>query len=118
MNSGGGKVQRFRFYQILLMLSVVYVTDSSAQQTTSGYCSPAIENVTGNVVTNCYTTITAFRKSVDDNLAETIAAIEKLLTTQAYYMFPSLNDYVFHPLNWSRLSVQKFRVDKWSLCRG
>jgi type I restriction enzyme R subunit len=21
-------------------------------------------------------------------------------------------------LNWSRLSVQKFRVDKWSLCRG
>ena len=21
-------------------------------------------------------------------------------------------------LNWSRLSEQKFRVDKWSLCRG
>jgi hypothetical protein len=21
-------------------------------------------------------------------------------------------------LNWSRLSVQKFRVDKWGLCRG
>ena len=21
-------------------------------------------------------------------------------------------------VNWSRLSVQKFRVDKWSLCRG
>ena len=24
----------------------------------------------------------------------------------------------FHIMNWSRLSEQKFRVDKWSLCRG
>jgi hypothetical protein len=23
-----------------------------------------------------------------------------------------------HYVNWSRLSEQKFRVDKWSLCRG
>jgi type I restriction enzyme S subunit len=31
-----------------------------------------------------------------------------------YYYFKSPRGKV----NWSRLSVQKFRVDKWSLCRG
>jgi hypothetical protein len=90
-------IQRLRFSQIFALLSLAYMTDSSAQQSTSGYCSPAIENVTGNVVTNCYTTITALRKGIEDNLTDTIAAVQQLLVTQRYYMFPSLDDYIANP---------------------
>jgi hypothetical protein len=90
-------IQRLRFSLIFWLLSLAHMTDSSAQQSTSGYCSPAIENVTGNVVTNCYTTVTALRASIEDNLTDAIAAVRQLLTTQRYYMFPSLDDYIANP---------------------
>jgi hypothetical protein len=87
----------FRSKLSLTMLWLAFLPDSSAQQSTTGYCSPAIENVTGNVVTNCYTTVTAWRKSVDDNLAEAVTAIRELLATQRYYLFPSLDEYLDNP---------------------
>jgi hypothetical protein len=82
---------------IFAAVSLAHFPASIAQQTTTGYCSPAIENVTGNVVTNCYTTVAALRKSVTDSLSDAIAAIQRLLTTQQYYMFPSLDVYAKNP---------------------
>jgi RHS repeat-associated protein len=42
-------------------------------------------------------------------LAPAVRGVSPSFGTRAFYM---------GALNWSRLSVQKFRVDKWSLCRG
>jgi hypothetical protein len=81
------------FSAVLLAL----VLPAVAQQTTKEFCSPAIENVTGNIVTNCYNTIAALKKGVSDNLEDAILAIRQLLITQRYYMFPSLDSYMANP---------------------
>jgi hypothetical protein len=92
------------FLRIFIVLPFVIAIPSPivAQQTTNGYCSPAIEKVTGNVVTNCYVTVADFKKGVTDNLHDAILAVRELLRRQQYYMFPSLDDYLAQPTkeNW------------------
>ena len=80
-----------------VVLSAVFASHGVAQQNTTGYCSPAIEKVTGNVITNCYVTVAELKKGVEDNLHDAISAIRQLLSTQRYYMFPSLDDYRANP---------------------
>jgi MFS family permease len=47
---------------------------------------------------------------------ENVQATEKRNKEKVEHL--SLGQALTDPLNWSRLSEQKFRVDKWSLCRG
>jgi hypothetical protein len=78
-------------------LAAIFVSHGVAQQNTTGYCSPAIASVTGNVVTNCYITVAELKKGIEDNLRDAISEIRQLLKTQRYYMFPSLDDYRANP---------------------
>jgi hypothetical protein len=68
-----------------------------AQQSTSGYCSPAINNVTGNVTTICYTTKAEWQRGVSENLQETIFQLRQLSSAQRFYMMPTMDNYVDNP---------------------
>jgi hypothetical protein len=42
----------------------------------------------------------------------------KIITRYFFYKYSPVFLFSSLALNWSRLSEQKFRVDKWRLCRG
>jgi hypothetical protein len=108
-------VPRFAVPLLLIMPAMLcegraQTANGLEQQKTTGFCSPAIDNITGNVTTNCYVTVSALHDAVNSHLQLVISAVRELLTTQRYYMFPSLDDYI-HNRNSENWSAVKFDVD-------
>ena len=85
-----------------------------AGQGTGGHCSPAIEQVSGNVVTNCFINIYEQKKSLVEKLQQSIADLRALTTTQNFYMLPSMQQYVSNPsdMNWKAVLTDVLMVKK------
>ncbi len=84
------------------------------QQTTTGYCSPIISNVTGNVTTNCVVTVAALKNQVQENLDNALTELKKLYVVNMGYMLPSMTDYIRGPSKdgWTAVRQQAIFVSK------
>jgi hypothetical protein len=102
----------FRFRKAFVLYLLLVPSSSLSQQTTSGYCSPAISNVNGNVTTNCYATKAKWQQSIEDNLQQAIFETQRLSLTQRAYLMASMQRYVGNPTvgNWDAAKKDVDRV--------
>jgi hypothetical protein len=90
------------FSRTIVIVAAVFIVPAYGQQSTTGYCSPVISNVTGSVTTNCFTTVTSLRSQVQENLDGTILELNQLLVVNRSYLLPAIGEYRRAPTaaNW------------------